>query len=121
MTIPVLICDDSSMARKQILRALPEHWDIKVSLAENGEQGLEAIRQGKGEVVFLDLTMPEMDGYQVLETIQTEKLNTLVIVVSADIQPEAQNRVNALGALAFVKKPIDADGLNTVLKSYGLL
>ena len=52
MTIPVLICDDSSMARKQMARALPQDWDVDVSFAENGVQGVEGVKSGKGEVLF---------------------------------------------------------------------
>ena len=57
----------------------------------------------KREIMFLDLTMPEMDGYGVLETLQKEGLNSFVVVVSADIQPIAQERVKQLGAIAFCK------------------
>jgi len=53
--------------------------------------------------MFLDLTMPEMDGYEVLEALQKEDLNSFVIVVTADIQPVAQERVLKMGAIAFVK------------------
>jgi len=73
------------------------------------------------DVMFLDLTMPEMDGYQVLETLRREDLNCLVIVVSADIQEAAQARVRAMGAIAFIKKPVDAERIKAVLKEYGLL
>ncbi|NRA25570.1 MAG: response regulator [Oleispira sp.] len=109
MAVPVLICDDSSFARKQMKRALPDGWDIDLTFAVNGLEGLDAIRQGKGEVVFLDLTMPEMDGYGVLEAIRKEDLPAMVIVVSGDIQPDAQERVQKLGAMAFIKKPIDKE------------
>ena len=71
--------------------------------------------------MFLDLTMPEMDGYEVLETLRKEDLNCLVIVVSADIQPRAQERVLGLGAIAFIKKPVDAQKVETVLRQYGIL
>jgi|TARA_B100000745_G_C20105391_1_gene378246 CheY-like chemotaxis protein len=121
MAIPLLICDDSAMSRKMVKRSLPPEWDVEVTMAGNGIEGLEAIRSGKGEVVFLDLTMPELDGYGVLESIKTESLKCLVIVISADIQPEAQERVLGLGALAFIKKPINSDKLKTTLKEYGLL
>jgi CheY-like chemotaxis protein len=67
MAIPLLICDDSNMARKQVARSLPDGWDVDITFATNGVEGLSAIREGKGEMVFLDLTMPEMDGYGVLE------------------------------------------------------
>jgi CheY-like chemotaxis protein len=65
--------------------------------------------------------MPTMDGYQVLEALKQEDLNTFVIVVSADIQPLAQQRAKSLGAIAFVKKPVDTKVLQTVLNEYGIL
>ena len=61
--IPLLVCDDSSMARKQVLRALPADWLVSITEANDGRQGMDAIRRGLGQVVLLDLTMPEMDGY----------------------------------------------------------
>jgi CheY-like chemotaxis protein len=121
MSIPLLICDDSNMARKQVQRALPEGWDVDVTFATNGVEGLAAIRAGKGEMVFLDLTMPEMDGYQVLEQIRAEGLKAVVIVISADIQPEARERVLQLGALDFIRKPINNEKLALALKNFGLL
>jgi chemotaxis protein CheY-P-specific phosphatase CheC len=121
MTTSVLICDDSSFARKQIARVLPANWDITLSFASNGREGIEAIRAGKGDVLFLDLTMPDLDGFQVLEYIRAHDLPTLPIVVSGDIQPESQQRVSALGAIAFIKKPVDDDKLASVLRQFGLL
>ena len=121
MSIPLLICDDSAMARKQVKRALPEGWDVDITMATNGVEGLEAIREGKGEMVFLDLTMPEMDGYGVLNAVKEEGLKAIIIVISADIQPEARERVMGLGALDFIKKPVDNKKLSEVLNKYGLL
>lgn len=120
MTTPILICDDSSLARKQMARALPAGWDVEVTFAENGREGLEAIRAGKGEIVFLDLNMPEVDGYEVLEAIRKDDLPALVVVVSGDIQPEAHARVTKLGAMGFIKKPIDIDELMGVLAQFGI-
>lgn len=121
MGIPLLICDDSNMARKQVTRSLPDGWDVDVTYATNGVEGIEAIRAGKAEMVFLDLTMPEMDGYSVLELIKEEGHKSIVIVISGDIQPEARERVKNLGALEFIKKPINKDKLVEVLQMYGLL
>ena len=120
MTIPLLICDDSNMARKQVARSLPADWDVEITFAGNGEEGLDAIRQGKGEMVFLDLTMPVMDGYTVLEQIKQQQLKCIVIVISADIQPQARDRVMASGALEFIRKPINSEKLLAVLQQYGL-
>jgi len=120
MPLPVLICDDSALARKQIARSLPKDWDISISFAEHGEHCLESIQQGKGDIVFLDLNMPIMDGYQVLETIQRTDLPSIVIVISSDIQPQAHAKVKALGALEFIEKPINSEKLITILAQYGI-
>ncbi len=121
MAIPLLICDDSAMARKQVARALPEGWEVEITFAENGHQALEAIREGKGEMVFLDLTMPDLDGFRVLETIKNENLKSVVIVISGDIQPVARARVLEMGAVDFIKKPINPEKLKKTLSTYGLL
>lgn len=120
MSTKLLICDDSNMARKQLARSLPEEWDVDVSFASNGIEGIAAIKAGKGDVLLLDLNMPEMDGYQVLEAILKEDLPTITIVVSGDIQPEAYKRVTGLGALDFIKKPVNKEKLTEVLLSYGV-
>jgi CheY-like chemotaxis protein len=120
MTVSVLVVDDSPMARKMLVKALPSDWDVSISQAGNGIEALAAYRAGRVDVMFLDLTMPEMDGYQVLETLRKEDLNCLVIVVSADVQPGAQERVKQLGAIAFIKKPVDADRVAAVLRDYGI-
>ena len=49
MSIPLLICDDSNMARKQVARSLPDDWDVEISFATNGEEGIQAIKAGKAE------------------------------------------------------------------------
>lgn len=121
MTVSVLVVDDSPMARKMLIKSLPSSWDIVVAQATNGEEALAAYRNGTVDVMFLDLTMPQIDGYEVLAALRSEGLNCLVIVVSADVQPLAQERVRQLGAIAFVQKPVDAAKLEPILKNYGII
>jgi chemotaxis protein CheY-P-specific phosphatase CheC/ActR/RegA family two-component response regulator len=118
--IPLLICDDSAMARKQLIRALPADWPVSITQATQGEEGLAAIRQGLGQVVLLDLTMPVMDGYQVLAQLRSEGLQCKVVVVSGDVQEEALRRVQELGALGFIKKPAAPEELRATLMRLGL-
>lgn len=120
MPLNVLICDDSGFARKQLARALPSDWNVNIHFAGNGQEGLEQILSGRGDLVFLDLTMPVMDGYQVLQAIKDEALKTKVIVVSGDIQPEAHAQVMQLGALSFIKKPCSADEIASLLTQLNL-
>jgi len=89
MSIPIVICDDSSFARKQMARALPDGCDVEITFAADGSEGLAAVRQGKAEFIFLDLNMPVMDGYETLQAMRDSGLSSRVIVVSGDIQPDA--------------------------------
>lgn len=120
MTTPVIICDDSGMARKQLARSLPEDWDVNIAFANDGHECLDIIRQGFCGVLFLDLNMPGLDGYNVLEVINREDLQALTIVVSGDVQAEARARVKKLGAIDFIRKPSHSQDIATLLIEYGL-
>ncbi len=121
MALPVIVCDDSQMARKQLIRALPSDWAVDITQCVNGAEALEALRAGKGRVMFLDLTMPVLDGYQTLQAMRDEHLSCSVIVVSGDVQEQAVTRVMQLGALAFMQKPIEKDDLLALLNEHDLL
>jgi chemotaxis protein CheY-P-specific phosphatase CheC/ActR/RegA family two-component response regulator len=121
MVIPLVVCDDSMMARKQLIRALPPEWPVSINQACHGEEAMTMVRQGLAEVMLLDLTMPVMDGFEVLAALRSEGLNPKVIVVSGDVQEEAIRRVNELGALAFLKKPANPEELRETLERLGLL
>ncbi len=108
------------MARKQVARSLPDNWDVEISFAADGVEGIEAIKAGKGDVLLLDLNMPKMDGYEVLQEIIDQDLNTLTVVISGDIQPTAHKRVTGMGALDFIKKPVSKEKLTEILTSYGI-
>lgn len=120
MTTPVLICDDSSFARKQMARSIPDDWDVTITYAENGQEAIAQIEQGHGDVLFLDLNMPVMDGYETMQVIRERELPTLVIVVSGDVQPQARQRMLEMGAIDFIRKPINNEKLVALLRQYGL-
>lgn len=111
----ILICDDSGLARKQLARSLPDGLQADVHFAAEGQEALQLIRHSPYDLMFLDLTMPILDGYGVLEALKQENRLFPVIVVSGDIQAEAQHRVKQLGALAFMQKPCSAEQLAQLL------
>lgn len=120
MALPVLVADDSSLARRLLINALPDDWDIELTQAASGAEALAQFQAGKGAVIFLDLTMPDMDGFQVLERIRRQGMDAFVIVVSADIQSGAVERVKNLGAIGFVPKPVSSERILPILRGYGL-
>jgi two-component system, chemotaxis family, chemotaxis protein CheY len=116
----VLVVDDSMVARKILIRSFPKEWEVEVAQASGGEAALSACLEAPPEVMFLDLNMPGLDGYGVLKALQGNALPA-IIVVSADIQPLARERVFAMGARAFVKKPSTTAELEAALRTCGIL
>ena len=121
MSKKILICDDSGIARKQLARVLPTEWDAQVEFATNGQEAVDIIQASTIDVLFLDLNMPVMDGYQTLEALQSLTDVPQVIVVSGDVQAQAVARVKALGAIDFLQKPVNSDTLQQALDSHQLL
>ncbi|WP_028022447.1 response regulator [Enterovibrio calviensis] len=118
MTTRVLITDDSALARKQLARSLPSFINAEVTFAENGQIAIDQLNTNTFDVMFLDLTMPVLDGYETLEAMREANITVPVFVVSGDIQPKAQEKVMALGARAFVQKPTSPTVLNDILAPF---
>lgn len=116
----ILICDDSLLARKQVAKALPSDWDVELNYAENGEQALAFLQSQGADLLFLDLNMPVLDGYELLTLIKAQNIPVMTIVISGDIQTLAQQKVKKLGAIGFIKKPLDGSDLRNLLTDYGL-
>lgn len=120
MATVVLICDDSNLARKQMARILPEEWKSNILLAGHGAEAMLLLQKQHVDWLFLDLNMPVMDGYQVLAQIREQQIDINVVVVSGDIQPEARERVMALGAIDFIQKPVDPAKLQQLIQQHPL-
>ena len=80
------------------------HEGYEVSMATNGEEALEMIKGTKFAAVLLDLIMPGIDGFAVMEEMKKKKLNTPVIVLSNLGQQEDQDRAAELGAKGYFVK-----------------
>jgi chemotaxis protein CheY-P-specific phosphatase CheC len=116
MTYPILICDDSALARKQMARSLPSSLNAEITFAVHGLDALEKLAEQEFKLMFLDLTMPELDGYGTLEQMQVRGIDVPVVVVSGDIQPKAKAKVEILGAKDFIQKPMDKEHLKEILR-----
>ncbi len=117
----ILVADDSKLARLsliKILKGLEEGCEIIE--AENGQIAVDKFREDSFSVVFLDLTMPIMDGYEALAKIIAINPQAQVVIVTADIQSQAQAQVMSLGAKMVIPKPISSEKMQTVLQQLAL-
>jgi len=113
--LKILVVDDSKVARKYILRSIASIGiEAEFREAENGQEALSAYKEERADVVFLDLTMPIMDGYEALREIIAYDKDAQVIVVSADVQSEAKLRVLKDGAKNMYPKPISDEKMRTI-------
>jgi two-component system, chemotaxis family, chemotaxis protein CheY len=121
MSVSVLVVDDSPIARKLLRKALPTDWDVQVQEAGDGVEALALFSAARYDVMFLDLTMPTIDGIAVLEALDGKLGDCMVIVVSADVQPGVRQKVLELGAIDFLSKPVHPTALREVLRDYGVM
>lgn len=92
----IAIADDSTDARRLIRRILQSQGDFTIFEAANGKEALELIEKEKPDLIILDLMMPEMDGFAVIDNLKRnpETANIPVIVASAkELTPNEKNRL----------------------------
>lgn len=101
----LLIVDDSRAARMLIKSILLDYDpSLELSEAENGAVAVDLYEENHPDLVFLDLTMPVMDGYEALEKIKSANPDALVVMLTADIQQKSIDRCMDLGAYRVLKK-----------------
>jgi two-component system LytT family response regulator len=102
--IRVLIVDDEPIARRGIRKLLAEHNTDVVGECGNGEQAVAAIRRLHPDLVLLDIEMPELDGFGVIEDVGLEAMPDVLFITAYD---EYAVKAFEVHAIDYVLKPID--------------
>ena len=110
----VLIVDDEKLIRWSVRRQL-EEWGYTAIEAESGTGGLAQIRAELPDLILLDVRLPDLSGIEVLREIKQNNLSVPVIVITGDPQLDDIKTAIKLGALDFIKKPLDFDELQVTL------
>src|ERR1700704_79972 len=112
--IKALIADDEALARKFIRGILKQDHEVElVGECSNGKDAVAMIRRHKPDVVFLDIQMPEMDGFKVLEALGLEHLPEIVFTTAYE---SYAIRAFELHALDYLLKPFDQVRFKAALK-----
>ena len=107
MAIRALIVDDESIARKGLRTLLRDDEDITiVGEAPNGRRAVTAIRELRPSLVFLDVQMPELDGFGVIDEVGVDAMPATIFVTAYDQYALAAFEVHAVG---YLLKPFDRD------------
>jgi DNA-binding response OmpR family regulator len=99
----ILVTEDDR-ALSGVLKHKLESEGFQTALAHDGQEALDLIHKGGLDLVLLDLTMPNIDGFQVLEEMQKQNASIPTIVMSSLSQPEDKQKVLGLGAKTFLVK-----------------
>jgi len=104
----ILIVDDEEEFALMVLNRLKGYSDyFNIITARNGEDAIRIINSGEIDLIITDLLMPIMDGFELLAYISNNNLEIPVIVMTAYGNSAIENKINNLGALQFIQKPID--------------
>ncbi len=114
-----LVVDDSQMIRKQVGLALQDA-EIAVEYAESGEKALEIIDQHSFDIIFLDVVMTGLDGYEVCKTIKRDKARRHIPVVMLTSQSSPFDKIKGKfsGCDAYLTKPVRRDEFQKTLDQH---
>ena len=106
----ILVIDDDIVFITYIKEVL-EKEGYSVIVAHNGKRGLELIYEMKPAIVFLDIMLPDINGFTILENLIQKVKKERIIVTVMSVNDSKQNQIRAynLGAFDFIAKPIDSD------------
>ncbi len=113
MTLRIVIVDDEPPARARLRRLLKAHDDVEiVGECGDGATAVQAIETASPDLVLLDVQMPELDGFEVLRTLDVPKMPAVIFVTAFD---KYAVRAFEVHALDYVVKPVEQDRFDRAL------
>ena len=112
----ILVIDDERSIRNT-LKDILEFEKHKVTLAENGKQGLEFAENENFDLIFSDIKMPEMDGLELLSALTEKGIDAPIVMISGHGNIETAVESIKKGAFDFIEKPIDLNRLLVTVRN----
>ena len=117
----ILVVEDNEDNREILAARLKRLGDFEIFLAANGREGLDLAAKARPDLIFMDLRMPVMDGYEAMaELRRTEWAGAVpIVVVSAHAREEDRRRALSIGCDDFLPKPVTEDtSLQKLLRKF---
>jgi PAS domain S-box-containing protein len=114
----ILIVDDEEKSLK-LMSALLRNYGYMFETAKNGIEALEKSKEFSPDLIFLDIMMPEMDGYEVCRRLKNDPLTEHIPVVMVTVLQDKESHIKGLevGAIDFLTKPVDSTELMVKTKN----
>ena len=115
-----LVVDDSRVAHLTLRKLLVER-SIDVDWVGSGEECIKYLETKKPDIIFMDVMMPGMDGFETSRTVTSQKLqgSPPIVMCSANATDEDNRDARDSGAVGFLSKPYTPDQLDEVLRTVG--
>jgi two-component system chemotaxis response regulator CheY len=113
----ILVVDDSKAMRMIVRRTLRQagFGDHAVTEAQNGKEALDAVREGKPDLILSDWNMPEMTGIEFLDTLKAEGISVNFGFITTERTPEMRARAAGSGAAFLIVKPFTPEDFKAAL------
>lgn len=117
-TRPGILSVDDNPFNRDLIRILVKKQGIPIQEAENGIEALAKVEKFEFELIFMDLLMPEMDGFETIKRIRNMGIKTPIVAVSAISFKQDRRRAMESGCDHFLPKPIDMPEFLKIIKKY---
>ncbi len=110
-SLEILIIDDNEQITKMLTTFL-ELKEHKCTVANDGKEGLEIIKESRHDVILLDLAMPEFDGFAVIKDLEENNMlkdHKVIVFTASTITEEELDGLVDRGVSSYILKPIDID------------
>lgn len=116
----LLVVDDSESNTLLVKSLFEDQGDYTVDVISKSSTAIDKMREKRPNIVLLDLMMPQVDGFQILETMKSDDAlkDIPVLIVSAWDSSENIEKAKSLGAAEYVSKPISLSNLYELVEKY---
>ena len=111
----VLVVDDSEFARRNMKKILTAVGGEAAGFATNGREAIDQYMKLRPDVVFMDITMPEMEGVEAVQTIMDRDASAKIVMVSSNGYQELIKEALDSGAKHFLTKPVEPTQVASVV------
>lgn len=106
----ILIVDDSVFSQKTIANLMHKNLDqVEIYFASDGQEGFIKYCELKPDYIFLDLLMPKINGLELIKLIKEYYSEAKIIVLSADVQKNIRDEIEACDVMMFINKPFSQE------------
>jgi signal transduction histidine kinase/CheY-like chemotaxis protein len=113
----ILLAEDDSI-NQEIILGLLEETNIEIDVAENGEEAIELHKRNRYTLIFMDIQMPILDGYEATKAIRKIDKNIPIYAITASAMNEDIPKTLESGMNGYLHKPIDIDKLYKILLNH---